>query len=157
MKSHIEIAKDAVELVLPSVKKLFERTNRKELHIVIINPRLKPWECSFDQAILFQTSLGTPEEWTIPFDEFARNKAQQAWRNARPNIHNQTTQTSSLREGDLLFFGSFVHGDIVVACSGVEQWYDMLISGWIAVAFEQLCMSEYQKNKTDNPTQSFKN
>ncbi|MGI9947351.1 hypothetical protein [Vibrio hyugaensis] len=157
MKSHVEIAMDAVELVKPSIERLFERTNRKELHIVVMDPRIKPWESSFNEAILYQTSLGTPEEWTIPFDEFACNKAHQAWRNSRPNIHNQTTQTSSLQENDLLFFGSFVHGDVVVACSGVEQWYDMLVSGWIAVAFEQLCMSEYQKNKTNHPTQAYKN
>nr|WP_228558666.1 hypothetical protein [Vibrio owensii] len=157
MKSHVEIAMDAVELVKPSIERLFERTNRKELHIVVMDPRVKPWEASFTDAVLYETSLGKPQEWTIPFDEFARNKTQQAWRNGRPNIYNQTTQTSSLQENDLLFFGSFVHGDVVVACSGVEQWYDMLISGWIAVAFEQLCMSEYQNNKTNHPTQAYKN
>ncbi|CAH0526130.1 hypothetical protein [Vibrio hippocampi] len=156
VKNHLDLAIDAVELVKPSIEKLFERTNRKELHIVVMDPRVKPWESTFEEAILYQTSLGSPEQWTIPFDQFARKKAQQAWRNGRPNLTNQTLHTSSLQEEDLLFYGSFVYGDIVVACSGVEQWYDMLISGWIAVAFEQLCMSEYQNNKTNNPTQTYR-
>ncbi|MBL0786404.1 MULTISPECIES: hypothetical protein [Enterobacteriaceae] len=146
MKSHLEIAVDAVNLTMPSIEKLFQRTNRKELHIVVMDPRIKPWESSFNEAILYEVSLGTPQEWTIPFADFARNKAHQAWRNSLHNIYNQTIKTSSLRENDLLFYGSFVHGDIVVACSGVEQWYDMLVSGWVAVAFEQLCSAEYQKN-----------
>lgn len=157
MKDHVSIAKDAVELVKPAIDKLFERTNRQELHIVIMDPRLKPWEASFEEAILYQTSLGSPDEWTIPFDQFARNKAKQAWRSGQPNLVNQTLHTSSLQSEDLLFFGSFVYGDVVVACSGVEQWYDMLISGWLAVAFEQLCMSEYQNNKSNNPTQTYRN
>ncbi len=118
-----------------------------------MDPRIKPWESSFNEAILYEVSLGTPQEWTIPFADFARNKAHQAWRNSLPNIYNQTINTSSLRENDLLFYGSFVHGDIVVACSGVEQWFDMLVSGWVAVAFEQLCSAEYQSNKVINPIQ----
>lgn len=156
MRTHQEIAADAIELVTPAIERLFERTNRKELHIVIMDPRVKPWESSFEDAILHQASLGSPSEWTIPFDQFARKKADQAWRGNTSNLNNQTFHTSSLRDDDLLFFGSFTYGDVVVGCSGVEQWYDMLISGWIAVAFEQLCMAEYQTNKTQNPTQTYK-
>lgn len=156
MKSIIKIAKDAVELTMPSIQKLFERTNRQELHIVIMNPQLKPWETSFDDAVLYETSLGTPESWSAPFDQFARKKAQQAWRESTSNIQLQTQHPASLREDDVLFYGSFVYGNIVVACSGVEQWYDMLISGWIALAIEQLTMHEYQTVKLENPTQTYR-
>lgn len=156
MKSHLDIAQQAIELVMPSLDKLFERTNRKELHIVIMDPRIKPWECEFEQAILFETSVGSPQRWTIPFDQFARKKAHQAWRHSCANIKHQSVSTSALREDDILFYGSFVYGEVVVACSGVEQWYDMLISGWIAIAFEQLCMAEYQNNKVQNPTQTLR-
>ncbi len=157
MRSHQDIAIDAIELVTPAIERLFERTNRQELHIVIMDPRVKPWESTFEDAILHQASLGSPSEWTTPFDQFALKKAQQAWRSGQANLNQQTFHTSSLKDDDLLFFGSFVYGDVVVACSGVEQWYDMLISGWIAVAFEQLCMAEYQNTKTQTPTQTFKN
>ena len=156
MKPLTDIAKDAVELMMPSIEKLFERTNRKELHIVIMNPQLKPWETSFDQAILYEASLGTPESWTIPFVQFARNKAQQAWRESTSNIQLQNQHPASLREDDVLFYGSFVYGNIVVACSGVQQWYDMLISSWIALAIEQLTMHEYQTIKLENPTQTYR-
>lgn len=157
MKSHFDIVKDAVELVTPAINELFKRTNRQQLHVVIMDPRLKPWESTFSEAILYETSFGEPSEWTIPFDQLAKKKAQQAWRNSGANVTHQTLHTASLRDDDLLFYGSFVYGDVVVACSGVEQWYDMLISGWIAVAIEQLCMSEYQNNKITNPTQTYRN
>lgn len=141
--NQLDIARQAVELVKPSIEEMFHRSNRKELHIVIMDPRLKPWESDFNDAILYQESIQNSETWEKPFDEFARNKAEQAWRNMQANIVAQTRHPSSLREGDLPFYGSFVYGNIVVACSGVEQWFDMLVSGWIALAFEQLMVHEY--------------
>ena len=44
MRSMKDITQDAIDIVKPSIDKLFERTNRKELHIVVMNPHLKPWE-----------------------------------------------------------------------------------------------------------------
>ncbi len=143
---HEEIARQAVALVKPSVDALFEKTNRKELHIVVMDPRLKPWESEFNDAILYQESIRNSKVWENPYDVFARNKAEQAWRDRQANIINQTIHPSSLRESDLPFYGSFVYGNVVVACSGVEQWFDMLVSGWIALAFEQLMVHEYQNN-----------
>ncbi len=157
MKSHREIAEDAVKLVTPSIEKLFERTNRQELHIVVMDPRLKPWEANFEDAILYEAQFGTPANWTVPFDQLARKKASQAWRNHSANIQTQFLHPSSLKEDDILYFGSFVHGNIVVACSGVQQWYDMLISGWIAVAIEQLAMHEYHTTKAEHPSQTYRN
>jgi hypothetical protein len=142
---HLMIAKQAVALVKPSIEALFEQTNRKELHIVIMDPRLKPWESDFDAAILYEESIRSGKEWEKPFDEFAHNKAAQAWREMQANIVSATSHPSNLREGDLPFYGSFVYGNVVVACSGVEQWFDMLVSGWIALAFEQLMIHEYNK------------
>ncbi len=142
--NHIDIAKQAVLLVKPSIDELFKRTNRKELHIVIMDPRIKPWESNFNDAILHEESIKNSETWEKPFDEFARSKAEQAWRERQANIVAQTIHPSSLREGELPFYGSFVYGNIVVACSGVEQWFDMLVSGWIALAFEQLMIHEKQ-------------
>jgi hypothetical protein len=141
---HLDIAKQAVQLVKPSIEELFKRTNRKELHIVIMDPRIKPWEANFNDAILYEESIKN-SEWQLPFDEFARKKALQAWRERQANIVTQAMHPSSLREDDLPFYGSFVYGNVVVACSGVEQWYDMLISGWIALAFEQLMIHEFQQ------------
>ena len=54
---HEDIARQAVAMVKPSIEALFERTNRKELHIVIMDPRLKPWESDFNDAILYQESI----------------------------------------------------------------------------------------------------
>ena len=144
--NHVDIAREAVALVKPSIDQLFKRTNRKELHIVIMDPRLKPWESNFDEAILYQESIKNTDPWEIPFDELARKKAEQAWRERQANVVLQTSHPSTLREGDIPFYGSFVYGNVVVACSGVEQWFDMLVSGWVALAFEQLAVHEHQSD-----------
>ncbi|MFI3276053.1 hypothetical protein [Vibrio sp.] len=156
MRSMKDITQDAIDIVKPSIDKLFERTNRKELHIVVMNPHVKPWEGSFEEAVLYEESLGTPETWNIEFDRLARQKAKQAWRESTSNISLQSQHPTSLRDEDVLFYGSFVYGNVVVACSGVQQWYDMLISGWIAVAIEQLTMHEYQTQKIENPTKAYR-
>ncbi|WP_087024609.1 hypothetical protein [Thaumasiovibrio subtropicus] len=156
MKDQKAIALDAIELVKPAIERLFESTNRQELHIVVMNPQLKPWESTFEDAILVEQSIGSPEKWTIAFDQLARKKAHQAWRHQQANLMQQSVHPASLREGDVLFYGSFVYGDIVVACSGVQQWFDMLISSWIATAIEQLTVHEYQTNKLENPTQQYR-
>jgi len=154
VKKQQDIVADAVALVRPSIDLLFERTNRQLLHIVVMDPRIKPWEGEFEDSILYEESIGNPEEWSLPFTEMARQKAKQAWRNQCSNINKQLVHPASLKDDDLLFFGSFVYGDIVVACSGVEQWYDMLISGWIALAIEQLTMHEYNTIKATTPGQA---
>ncbi len=153
MEPQVELVVDAIELVRPSIERLFERTVRQELHIVVMNPRLKPWEASFEEALLHERSLGTPEQWDKPYDKLARQKARQAWRHRSPNIYQQLVHPASLQEDDVLYMGTFVYGDIVVACSGVQPWYDMLISGWIALTIEQLSMHAYQTIKSENPTQ----
>lgn len=154
-RNHRQLAQDAVDLVRPAIEKLFNQTNRKELHIVVMDPRLKPWEATFEEAILYQESIKNMP-WKVPFDELARDKAAQAWRHQQANIERQIRHPSSLRDGDALFYGSFVYGDIVVASSGVEQWFDMLISGWIALAFEQLAMHDHQEDKIVNPSNMYK-
>ena len=52
LKNQIEIVADAIDLVRPSIDLLFKRTNRQELHIVVMNPRIKPWEGEFEVALL---------------------------------------------------------------------------------------------------------
>lgn len=140
--SHQEIAQQAIDLVRPAIAELFKRSIRQELHIVILDPRLKPWEVNFEDAILHQESIKSGETWEKPFDKYARNKAKQAWRAQKHNLHLQIQHPSSLNSDDIPFYGSFVYGDLVVACSGIEQWFDMLISSWVAMSFEQLMIHQ---------------
>lgn len=151
MRTNKELAQAAIELVLPAIENMFKIARRPELHIVVMDPTIKPWEASFEDAIVCQKTLGNPEGWAVEFDVLARKKAKQAWENGRSNIDVQTKHPSLLKEGDILWTGSFVYGGIVVACSGVEPEFDMLASSWVALAFEQLAMHDYLQDKANEP------
>ena len=51
--NHVDIARESVALVKSSIEQLFNRTNRKELHVVIMDPHLKPWESGFNDVISY--------------------------------------------------------------------------------------------------------
>jgi hypothetical protein len=142
--NHEELAIEAITMVKPVIEKMFDKAVRRELHIVVVDPRIKPWEASFNDAILYQESIRSGSEWAVEYDVLARNKAEQAWRDGRANVTHQTQHPTSLRESDCPYYGSFVYGNIVVACSGVQPWFDMMAAGWVAIAFEQLAMHQHQ-------------
>lgn len=153
-----EIAEEAYEILKPSIQKLLiEKAKRKDMHIVVMHPGIKPWETSFEEAILVEFSLTDKDKWENPYDVLARAKAKQAWRDGKDNVHKHLIAPATLNNGEVAFYGSFVHEGVVVAASGVEGWFDVLISGWMAVAIQQLAQEWYQKFKTDNPGSAYLN
>ncbi|MDC7219125.1 MAG: hypothetical protein PQJ59_04230 [Spirochaetales bacterium] len=146
------IAEQAYELLEPSIKKLLkEKAKREDMHIVVMNPAVKPWEASFEEAILAEFSLTDKSGWANPYDDLARGKAKQAWRDGKSNVHKHLIAPATLKTGDVAFYGSFEHEGVIVGASGVEGWYDVLVCGLMAVAIQQLAQAEYQKFKSENP------
>jgi hypothetical protein len=154
--NHKMLVQEAIRLLEPSIQKLLsEKAKRRDMHVVVMNPTLKPWDCPFEEAILMEYSFTDPTVWENPYDEMAREKARQAWRAGRSNVESHLLAPATLKDGDLAFYGSFEHLGVIVAASGVESWFDVLISGWIAVAFQQLAQAEYQDFKTKTPMARF--
>lgn len=149
---HNLLAAESVELCLPSIKKLLkERAKRQDMHIVIMDPRYKAWEKNFEDSVLYEYSLGDKASWSVDFQSVALQKAEQSWRVGHSNMYTHLFAPASLRVGDVAFYGSFDHNGIIVAASGVESWFDVLVSGWIAVAFQQLAQEWYNNFKIDEP------
>ena len=153
---HEQLAREAVELVMPAISELLGKyAKRKQLHIVVMDPRVKPWEGSFDEAVLHERSVGEPGEWEHDYRGIARSKAKQAWRNGQANIITQMLAPATLKNGDTIFCGSFEYCGVIVAASGVEPWFDMLVSAWVATALQQLAQHKIQKFKTEHPDDGF--
>ncbi|MDC7235401.1 MAG: hypothetical protein PQJ58_19390 [Spirochaetales bacterium] len=154
--NHESICKTALMILEPAIKKLLaEKAKREDMHIVIMNPLLHPWDCSFEEAILLEHSTTDKSNWQIPFDEFALAKAKQAWRDGRSNKEKHLMAPATLQDGDIAFYGSFEHNGVIVAASGVEPWYDVMVSGWIAVAIQQFAQAEYEQFKSENPMKPY--
>ena len=153
---HKIIAESAIDLLAPSISKLLrERAKRTDLHIVVMDPTKKPWEVPFEQAILLEKSLSDKSRWDNPYDELARAKARQAWRDGSDNVRKHLLAPATLATGDIVHYGSFEFQGVIVAASGVEGWFDVLISGWVALAIQQLAQDYYQKFKAGNPTAAY--
>lgn len=153
---HKNIAETAISLLLPSISKLLlEKAKRTDMHIVVMDPTQKPWEVSFEDAILLEKSLSDKNQWEHPYDQFARAKARQAWRDGRANFKKHLLAPATLTTGDIVHYGSFEYQGVIVAASGVEPWFDVLVSGWVALAIQQLAQDEYQKFKAAKPTVAY--
>lgn len=153
---HKSIAESAISLLEPSIAKLLsENAKRTDMHIVVMDPSKKPWEVSFEEAILLEKSLSDKCQWELPFDDFARAKARQAWRDGSDNARKQMLGPATLTTGDIVHYGSFEYQGVIVAASGVEPWFDLLVSGWVALAIQQLAQDDYQKFKIANPTAAY--
>lgn len=150
-----ELHDQVMELMRPSIDALLEQyAKRKHYHIVIMDPKKKPWECSFEDAILAEFSQGK-DAWEHYYDKIARSKAKQAWRNQQANVITQTLAPATLLSGDTFYFGSFEYYGMIVACSGIESYFDMLISGWIALSYQQLSQHYITKHKAAYPDEDF--
>lgn len=151
-----QLANEAFELVMPAISGLLARYARKEhLHIIVMDPGVKPWEGSFDKAVLLERSIGDPDEWEHDYRKIARNKAKQAWRNSQANILTQMLAPATLEDGDTIFWGSFEYYGVIVAASGIQPWFDMLVSAWVATALQQLAQHKVQQFKTEHPNADF--
>lgn len=146
--NHIEISKRAFEILKPSIKSLLkEEARREDMHIVVMNPTIKPWEATFEEAVLIEFSLTNRDSWENPYDVMALGKAKQAWRDGQSNVEKHLLAPATLKDGDVAFYGSFAYQGVIVAASGVEGWFDQLISGWMALTIQQLCQDYYQRFK----------
>jgi len=153
---HEQLAREAVELVMPAIYELLDRyAKRKDLHIVVMDPRVKPWEGSFDEAVLHERSVGDSSKWKDDYRRIARSKAKQAWRDGQANIITQMLAPATLKNGDTVFWGSFEYYGVIVAASGIESWFDMLVSAWVATALQQLAQHKVQQLKTEHPNAGF--
>jgi hypothetical protein len=145
------------EMIRPAIMHLLETmARRKHLHIVVMNPRIKPWDgFKLEQSILVEFSIGDPSEWEYDYKKFARSKTEQAWRDQRPNLITQMLAPATLRSGDTFYFGSFEYYGVYVGCSGIESHFDMMIAGWYAVGFQQTMQHLIQKYREENPNEDF--
>ena len=157
MSTDTSIPKKAVELVMPAIKKLFEDyAKRAHGFIVVMNPRIKPWEVDDPMdAIWYEEQIVDGEKWDYQYGKIAKYKAFQAWREGCHNIVTVTQAPANLRPGDTFYYGSFNHMGVVVAFSGVEPYFDMLISAWIATAIQALSQHEVERYKADHPDEDF--
>jgi hypothetical protein len=151
-----EMAQRAVKLVLPLILILMEsgHVKRKALHVVITDPTKQPGFCNFGEATLYEESIGkdTPA-WEHHFDDIAMRKARQAWRTGFSNRYTQAAPWL-LFKNDTMFKGTAVSddGSLIVAVSGVEDYYDEMFSKMILAAIQALSHKKFEAMQASGET-----
>lgn len=117
---------------------------RKQLHIVILVPSVEDasaddypdWpDYPIKPAVLYEHSVGDKGSWPYPFDNIAKCKALQLWRGQNTD-GNTDSVAHLLFPDDTPFWGGVKRHGLVVACSGVQPYFDQMFAGMIADALK---------------------
>ncbi len=155
-----EIAKGAVTtalyVVMDKGAPLRSDLRRHQCHIVILVPAMQDarsddypdWpNYPLQPVSLYEQSVGNKNEWEHAYDNIARCKALQLWTDR--NDDRAGVIPHLLFPGDTPFWGGVKRHGIVVACSGVQPWFDKLISGIVADTLIALAHNSYENNDRD--------
>lgn len=136
-----QAAEEAINMVLPLIVEAMKRKEVGEsgfLYLVVMDPARTPANSSFDEAILYEYSVGDREKWDADYAGFARAKAKIAWKTGMDSHVVQELRPHLLNAGDTVLWGSVVLDGIVVSASGANPWYDEAFSGTVAVCLRSI-------------------
>lgn len=130
-----ELAAEAVGLALPAIERALTRpgvSGERVLHLVVMDPVANPAGSEFEDAILYEHTVGDPASWGADYRGFARAKAALAWRLQCDTHLVQELRPHLLRPGDTLLWGGVVRDGLVVAASGAHPWFDEAFANAVA-------------------------
>lgn len=153
-----EIAEVAVQVGLNAVMErgtdLQRLLKRNQCHIVVLVPAMEDARVAnypdwpnypVQPYALYQRSIGKDEGWEHPYAEIAMCKALQLWTDR--NDDRTMPIPHLLFPGDTPFWGGVKRRGIVVTCSGVQPWFDKMISGIIADIIVGLAHNAYENDE----------
>ena len=138
------LAYEAVQTLKPQIEQFLQQhAKRQHLAIVVtaveeISPRSP--DKSFEEDCLVVDSIGDPNDWEHDYKSIALSKAEKS---VRTGMATAKLGPQYLLDADTVFWGSEVLDGIVVACSGVEPYYDEMVSMWIAATIRAFCKKAF--------------
>jgi hypothetical protein len=136
-----QAAEKAVSMALPLITEAMKRREVGEsgfLYLVVMDPVLTPANSSFEEAILYEYSVGDRQKWDADYAGFARAKAKVAWKTGMDSHLVQELRPQLLSDGDTVLWGSVVLDGIVVSASGAHPWYDEAFAGTVAACLRSI-------------------
>lgn len=127
-KKSVDIVRSAIEDLLGS-----ELTGRRpNLHLVIIGPD--------SDEILWEESFGGDQStWQRPYDEIARSKAGIVKRTGMTLRTLEKDAPWLYQKGDTRYVGGVTENGLVIAASGLQDYFDEMISRMVLSAIQALC------------------
>ena len=138
-----DTAEQAVRMALPMIEKAVAAKDPKLgdsgfFHIVVMDPSLPPGSCAFEEAILYEYSVGDRTQWDADYAAYARAKARLAWQHGMSTHALQALRPHVLRAGDTNLWGSAVLDGIVIGVSGALPFYDEAFAHVVAACLRAI-------------------
>jgi hypothetical protein len=133
-----DTAARAVRLALPMIISAMDSREAGDsgfLHIVVMNPLMPSGEAVFEDAILYEHSLGDPDRWDADYAAYARGKARMSWRSQQNGQAICDLAPHCMAAGEQPLWGGMVVSGVVVGVSGCFPWFDEAFAGAIAHVF----------------------
>lgn len=140
----------AFAIVEPTMLAAMEKgvVNRSQGFMVVCDPRItyadiRPGVMFENYVPLFFDQFGDSTEWDYPFDEIALAKAKASWKTGLPSHRIQQEAPYLFEPWMAKYGGSAVgEGGLVVAFSGVEEYFDQMFSEMMLAAIKGVCLHE---------------
>ena len=148
------VCNEAIEMAKTGIVAQMEKGKfkRKDLCIVVVNPSIVPGSISRTEfvrrGILHEHVIGDKDKWKTDYSWFAKYKAYLTWRHRMSSRMIQTCFPHLLEDGDILYGGSIIFNEIVVAASALDEHDDELVSLWVAGGIYRECIA---KRRTLDP------
>lgn len=133
-----ESAARAVRLAMPMIAAAMDSHEAGDsgfLHVVVMNPLAPPGETSFEDAILYEHSVGDADRWDADYAAYARGKARMCWRSGRDGHEVCDLEPHRMAAGELPLWGGVIVDGVAVGVSGCFPWFDEAFAGAIARIF----------------------
>lgn len=151
-----ELCRKALEIVRPTIETAMENgtVKRKQGYLVVLDPT-KPWEPKYmgvgstaddpfyRDVVLFEEYWDDQRGFDAPFGVVALQKAFASWKTGVSAQDIQQHAPYLYQYGWTKWGGSAVgEGGLVVAFSGVQFYYDQMISEMMLAAIKAVCLDE---------------
>lgn len=144
------LTKEVAEQALALVKPVFDTVSsnglnppdRINLHVVVLEPGT--------DLILVEESWGEdPETWTLPYEEIATSKALLCFKNKMNgrDIRNNAPWLHVV--GNTRYVGGIYEDGLVVAASGLKDWWDEAISRMVIAAIQAIIRGQVDSIPAD--------
>jgi len=151
LKQH---AFEAMRFVSPIASELIRLHDKKGLHIVVADPRVKAGAMDLQQwigtgGILLEHSIGERKEWHKNYQDIARAKTFLSAREGLSTREIQTLRPYLLEPGDTTYFGSAHRHGVTVGTSGHFPTIDEMISEVVLDVFRGLHLQSWKEPSVD--------
>lgn len=138
---HYDNVSTVVEALMPAIMTFLERiAKRPHLAIRVLDPA-----STNEPVLLYAKDIGDTDNWEYDYSGIAMGKAKLCLREKCDSEVVKNERPFRYQPGDPPFSGGVYVQGLVVACSGVEGYFDQMFACWIAAGCRAIATHRLEK------------